>query len=92
MSQILRWVVPVDGQPHRIPAGVRHVAARKVDGVEVWTTPSNEPDLVVSVVGTGHSYPPHWCWVGTCLAPGGLVWHLMDTGGSPLDLPAATGG
>lgn len=81
---ILRWEVPVDDKPHRIPAGVVHVASRRPEVVEVWTAPSNQPDLVVQVIGTGHPYPDHWTWVGTALISS-LVWHLMDTKLNPLD-------
>lgn len=88
--RILRWVVPVDGQPHRIPSGICHVAARTADAVEVWTRPKNAADLVVTVVGTGHGHPGHWQWIGTAPAPHGLVWHLMDTKASPVGVAAPT--
>lgn len=77
---ILRWEIPVDGEDHRIPAGIVHVAAREMATVEVWTKPSNDADIMVTVVGTGHTYPEEYRYLGTALAPEGLVWHLMKTG------------
>jgi hypothetical protein len=77
-GRILRWEVPVDDKPHRVPSGIAHVASRNPHVVEVWTTPTNTPDVMVQVVGTGQPYPDGWTWLGTALAPGGLVWHLMQ--------------
>jgi hypothetical protein len=85
-ASILRWEVPVDDRRHHVPAGIVHVASRRADVVEVWTKPSNLPDLVVQVVGTGHPFPPDWTHLGTALAPHGLVWHLMATGENVLAL------
>lgn len=79
MSQVLRWSVLVDDQVHLVPADICHVAARQGDIVDVWTLPSGTRKRSVIVVGTGHEYPDEWCWLGTALAPSGLVWHLMDT-------------
>lgn len=88
MSRVLRWTVPVDGQSHRIAAGVRHVSSRNAHSVEVWTTPLNRPDIAVQVVATGQDYPRDWQWIGTAEVPGVLiVWHLMQTDELARDLP-----
>ena len=86
-QRILRYEVPVDDQPHPITlsgAGtVLHVASRDTATVEFWAVHSGEAAPTVDrqfiVVGTGHSYPDHWIYVGTAFAAGGaLVWHLME--------------
>lgn len=82
MRSMYRYEVLVDDQWHQfeLRGPIRHVAARRADAVEFWAehddhaVPTHERLLVV---GTGHSWPPGSEWVGTALAPRGLVWHLL---------------
>lgn len=89
---VWRYTIPVDDQVHElvIPVdpdrndGIVHVAARTPDEVEVWAvvrgsawsehTPA--PTLRVTVTGTGHPVPSGAVYIGTAVAPAGLVWHL----------------
>lgn len=81
--RILRHEIPVDDQWHELhlgPDGIAHVATRSADVVEVWAI--DDPRLVIIpwrliVVGTGHELPDLAEYVGTALAPHGLVWHLF---------------
>lgn len=82
-QRIIRWVVPVDDQPHAFPmnGAIVHVASRSVDTVTFWTIDSGGPkrDRTFQVVGTGQPFAEHWKYVGTALAAdGALVWHLME--------------
>lgn len=74
---------PVDGQKHSfdLSGAVLHVDSRSAEIVEFWALDSGGPLVAraFSVVGTGHSYPDHWKYVGSVIvADGALVWHLME--------------
>jgi hypothetical protein len=83
-SRILRHIVPVDDEAHRIElAGeIVHVAARDDAYVEFWVRTPLIPQAsfvyAFWVSGTGAVVPSDAIHVGTAIAPGGLlVWHLF---------------
>lgn len=80
MSVVLKWAVPVDGQPHLIGAGsVVLVANQGEHGtVYVWTWEYGVPQPTRSVVvhGTGHEVPEWHEHLGSCVA-GTFVWHVF---------------
>ena len=82
--RMLRHEIPVDDKFHAIYEGViRHIATRRPNVVEVWAEHDDDPladsppNVHLTVVGTGQEWPPKVEWIGTALAPGGLVWHLL---------------
>ena len=92
MKKIYRYEVPVDDQWHDLELFgiILHVASRSADTVEVWAV-REEGGLhtfsTVRVFGTGHPYPDDGEWLGTALAPHGLVWHLIEIPRSSPDHP-----
>ena len=90
-TRVLRFNVPVDGQPHDIAVGnpvltaVRHDTAPMAGIVEVWVetvVADNFPaggyeTRQVQVFGTGRQIPDWAEHVGSCL-DGPLVWHVYD--------------
>jgi len=84
VATIHRYEVPVDGAWHDLELGgdVLHVAARRPETVELWALAGLYPPRRRSfrAFGTGHDIPAagQLAHRGTALAPGGLVWHLME--------------
>lgn len=83
MPAIYRYEIPVDDawHPVELPDAILHVASRRAEVVEVWALDTGAPIAVrhFRVFGTGHPLPDEQLrHVGTALAPGGLVWHLME--------------
>lgn len=92
-NRVLKWVVPVDDQPHTIGGGpILHVGHQgNVNEVVVWTEePVKDPThRKAIVVGTGHPYEGHAMGsvvhlAGSQPSPfstdrmlGNLVWHLV---------------
>ena len=85
MRTIYRYEVPVDDEPTtlKVPAVTGQpllVAARTPGTVEVWfevdTHHREQALMTFRVIGTGHPAPEGGTWVGSTLAPLGLVWHL----------------
>lgn len=81
-ARVLKWVVPVDDQPHKIGTGpVLHVACQQgPESVEVWTREGPEPvqHRPVRVYGTGQPLPARWAHIGSAVTAGGaLVWHVF---------------
>jgi hypothetical protein len=79
--RVYRYQVPVDDRAHTLTltGPIRHVAARQPDIVEVWAEHfENAPATArtLQAYGTGHPIPAGATWIGTALAPHGLVWHL----------------
>ena len=82
-NRVLKWVVPVDDEPHTIGTGpvVLVACQRGSEQVEVWTVELDEPSQArpVQVFGTGQPLPPAWQHVGSTLSAGGvLVWHVFE--------------
>jgi hypothetical protein len=84
-KRVLKWVVPVDDQPHEIGCGkVVHVACQSgPELVMVWTeehAPGKpEQTREVQVYGTGHQVPMFAEHVGSVVTAGGaLVWHVYE--------------
>lgn len=81
-QRILRYKVPVDDQWHQLdlPGPIMHVATRRPDVVELWTsTVGDAATRYFRVFGTGHEMPLNAAYVSTAIVPGGaLVWHLME--------------
>ncbi|MGI5286622.1 DUF7352 domain-containing protein [Nonomuraea polychroma] len=80
-TKIYRYEVPVDGQWHEIHACSTplHIASRERGIVEFWAW--HRPDLPARhfrVYGTGQPVLDGEKYRGTAVAPGGLVWHLME--------------
>lgn len=83
MAAIYRYEIPVDDAWHSVelPGVILHVASRRAEVVEVWALDSGTPVVgrYFRVFGTGHPLPDERLrHAGTALAPGGLVWHLME--------------
>jgi poly(3-hydroxybutyrate) depolymerase len=92
-----RYEIPIGGwHIVTLHGPIRHVASREHGVVEVWAENSDtnlphETLQPLMVVGTGHAWPEGDSmsrveWVGTALAPHGLVWHvlrLVDMQGFP---------
>lgn len=83
MAAIYRYEIAVDDAWHAVelPDAILHVASRRAEVVEVWALDSDALVAVrhLRVFGTGHPLPDERLrHVGTALAPGGLVWHLME--------------
>lgn len=80
--RILKWLIPVDDQPHNVDTGrIIHIAATDDPGIiQAWTDTRGEPNTgrTVQAYGTGHPLPDHADILGTALAPLGLVWHLVE--------------
>lgn len=79
---MFRYAVPIDGQWHTfdLRGPIHHIAGRTPGVVEFWA--QHDPAAAVirrtlTVVGTGQPWPDQAVWVGTTLAPGDLVWHLL---------------
>jgi hypothetical protein len=92
---IHHYEIPVDGQPHRftLNLGMLHFGCRQAGIVEFWTvapTTRHSIDRTFIVVGTGHPFPPAIWHVGTVLAPGGLVWHILEVSNAFEDATKAT--
>lgn len=86
-SAVLRWDVPVDDQEHTIRCGrIVHVDCRDPHAVTFWALDESPKLHTLRVLGTGHSVPAGWVYVGTALSPelppfsprGALVWHLFE--------------
>lgn len=88
MKRVLKWVVPVDDQPHEIGGGpVVHVSMSMNSLLEVlvWTVEWDERSLAypkreVKVVGTGHGFDESGIVVGTATEYAQeslLVWHVV---------------
>lgn len=80
---IYRYEIPVDDLWHELPLSgdLLHVAARQADTVELWAFNGGSTTMrTFRVFGTGQPLPGNEPIVyrGTALAPGGLVWHLME--------------
>lgn len=80
--RIFRYEVPVDDDWHPVRcAPALHVACRDPRVVEFWAHPIEDEEIPMRafrVYGTGQDIPSRGVtYVGTALAPGGLVWHLM---------------
>jgi hypothetical protein len=81
---IHRYEIPVDNQWHTLflSGDLLHVAARRSDTVELWafSDGSTGSTCTFRVFGTGQPLPDDAtiAYRGTALAPGGLVWHLME--------------
>jgi hypothetical protein len=83
-KRVLKWVVPVDDETHRIGSGpVVLVECQSGPGlVMVWTEEydrSPAQDREVQVYGTGHDIPlfaEHLGSVMVKLGVGPLVWHV----------------
>jgi hypothetical protein len=84
---MLRWEVPIDGQPHKIDlAGVvMNVDTRIVGGatrLDFWTeVHDDEPTEThtFQVYGTGWEIPATSWWRGTApRTDDGFVWHLYE--------------
>ena len=80
--RMLRHEIPVDDDWHSFVGSIRHIATRNPRVVEVWAEHDDDPTVHdptqnVIIVGTGHEWPPCAEWIGTALAPSGLVWHLL---------------
>lgn len=89
---MLRYVVPVDDQPHEFPLWsdpVRVETTASPDKVEFWAEGYPNHDSAsplrrsFQVFGTGHSVPDDARWVGTTARYAGLVWHLYELPGVP---------
>jgi hypothetical protein len=83
VAAIYRYEVPVDGQWHdlELTGTVLHVASRQPDAVEIWALQGCDAPTGhrYQVFGTGQPLPETaMAHVGTALAPGGLVWHLIE--------------
>ncbi len=95
-KKVFRTTVPADGQWHSIElqGPILHVLTRNTHFVEIWflhdtEQPKTMHDLVV--VGTGLEIPEDAnTYMGTALAPSGLVWHLFEKTGSVTEAPAKT--
>lgn len=85
-ARILRYEVPADDRWHTLtlPGPIVHVATRDPRIVEVWATTDGfgAQEHELRVYGTGHPFPAggEVCHVATAIAPGDLVWHLMQRG------------
>ena len=86
-QRVLRWVVPVDDDPHEIGGGaLAHVAARYRGEVEVWTVEWTDANLVpkapkrlAQIFGTGHLIPEGAHYLGSTFdTTPRLVWHLFE--------------
>lgn len=80
---VYRHEIPVDDQWHTLPltGAVLHAAARHaVDVVEIWTLHTGGPpvDRAFRIYGTGHPFHPDDTHHKVALAPGGLVWHVIE--------------
>lgn len=81
---IHRYEVPVDDSWHALPLSgdLLHVAARRPDVVEVWAFSDGSTAMTRTfrAFGTGQPIPKGdpLTYAGTALAPGGLVWHLIE--------------
>lgn len=85
---MFRYEVPRDGLWHQflLRGPIRHVAARDTLAVEFWAEDDADADAMperLYVVGTGWAWPSGGEWVGTALAPDGMVWHLLRDGALP---------
>lgn len=83
MKTIYRYTVPVDDQWHtlKLDGAIHHVAARQPDTIEIWALHTGGEfafDRHLRVFGTGQPMDDECRYVGTALATGGLVWHLME--------------
>ncbi len=81
--RIFRYPVPVDDQWHRITlqGTIVHVDTRDVRMVEIWATHRDNVlpnSRWVRVYATGQDIPDDLVYVSTCVAPEGLVWHLVE--------------
>lgn len=82
-KRVLKWIVPVDDEPHEIGGGpVVHIACQNGPGlVMVWTEEPTNPSRpteprTAQVYGTGHEVPDRLVHLGSTLAlDGALVWH-----------------
>lgn len=86
LRAVWKYEIPVDGQTHghTIPEGATlvHVACQDGPGfVQVWALvdPLRQPETRdFQVYGTGQDVPSDARYVGTALAPFGLVWHVFE--------------
>jgi hypothetical protein len=100
--RIFRHTVPVDDRWHRVvtQGSIVHVATRDVRVAEIWArhVDGAAPQVRwMRVYGTGQDIPDDLVYLGTCVAPEGLVWHLVenphiDPGDSPAEQVDAQAG
>ncbi|MGW6790012.1 DUF7352 domain-containing protein [Streptomyces chartreusis] len=79
MTQIFKYVVPVDDQWHRIESGhALHVAAQGTATVCFWAMHGDGNALTweYRVIGTGQPLPDEASYVGTVVVSP-FVWHLV---------------
>lgn len=84
--RVLKWVVPVDDEPHAIGQGVPLLVATQngvTNEVVVWTNELVDddlkpvrPPLAAQVFGTGQIVDAGAHHVGSCVA-GLFVWHVF---------------
>lgn len=92
MKRILRWEIPIDGQPHQLDVagdiravGVSSVGLLRADvswRVDLWTEATEGAPAVpriFQIYGTGWEIPDSATWCGTApRTPDGYVWHLYE--------------
>lgn len=82
--RMLRYELPVDGEPHTYTCGGEPLRVEAVNAalVEFWTLDDVDGPLVertLQVFGTGHPIPTDATWRGTSARTReGLVWHLFE--------------
>ncbi len=80
-KRVLKWIIPVDVQPHHIGTGAVVLVATQhavVDQVVIWTEETGTAATrTVRVYGTGHEIPEASRHLGSTIA-GPYVWHVYE--------------
>jgi hypothetical protein len=89
MRRVWKYTLPPD-VAFRIEGGGARVVHVGIDPAAdalmsflptVWVElePEASGHIILGFVGTGHPVPWDGAWhVGSCMTPGGLVWHVYD--------------